>query len=178
LSKFVVLGYAVLFAVKSLGLEKSAFGSSWSWMALAALATALPCGILVERVCAKSVSLVVGYASVFLACLWGLFSHNATELTFIAAMLGFGHTVVEITQKPFFTEFLPKDIIGQLSGAYNICFATGRTLAMAGGGWLIQLYGNNYRLIWIIALLAGAVTIAVASRIPDPRFAARLKRPS
>jgi len=173
LSKFVVLGYIVLFAVKTAGIAQADFGASWSWFSVAALCTALPAGVLVERIWPKQISLVIGYTSVFAGCVWGLFSHAPWEIAGIGAILGFGHSLIEITQKPFFTEYLPKDIIGQLSGAYNVCFATGRTLAMVGGGWLIQLCGNNYRLIWVVALVTGVVTLIVAASIPDHRYSAR-----
>jgi predicted MFS family arabinose efflux permease len=169
--KYVVVGYVVLFATVTAGLSKSAYGSAWAYFPLATLWTALPAGVLVERWIPKQYGIATGYAIVALTCMWGLFSGTAAELGWIAALLGLAYTLIEVTQKPFFTEFMPPDIIGQLSGAYNICFATGRTLAMAGAGWLITLWGDNYRLIWIASSVAAVVAMITALRIRDQRFA-------
>lgn len=173
LAKFVVVGYVVLFATKTAGLSKSDYGTAWAFFPAAALCIALPAGLVVERWLPKQQGLAAGYTIVTLACAWGFFSHSAGELAWIAALLGIGHTLIEVTQKPFFTEFMPTDIIGQLSGAYNICFATGRTVAMAGTGWLIMLCGDNYRLIWVVAAGAGVIAVWVARQIRDTRFAQR-----
>lgn len=177
LGKFVVVGYVVLFATKTAGLSKTDYGAAWSFFPAAALCTALPAGLIMERWLSKPHGLAFGYAIAAGACAWGLFSHSASELRWIAVLLGIGYTLVEVTQKPFFTEFMPIDIIGQFSGAYNICFATGRTLAMAGAGWLITLCGDNYRLIWIVGAAATVTAMVIARQIEDPRFAQRSAPP-
>ncbi len=173
LSKFMVAGFVVMFAVQTVGLTASQFGSVWSVQALLQLTCSLLFGIAIERWLPKQTALVIGYLLMCSASILGLYATGLSDFPLIAVLFGMGVMIVEVTQKPFFTEHLPREIIGQLSGAYNICFALGRSIAMAGGGWLIQLSGNNYRVIWIVALLAGAVAAAVAATIPDRRFRAR-----
>ena len=91
----------------------------------------------------------------------------------VAVVFGFGMLICNLTQKPFFTEFIPPDIIGQVSGTYNICFAVGRTIAAAGGGALIKWLGGDYRMIFPIAFGAGVIAAIIAMTLRDPRFEAQ-----
>ena len=78
-----------------------------------------------------------------------------------------------VCQKAYLTEFIPRDIIGQISGAYNICMALGRTAALAGGGLLISLFDNNYPMIFPIGFVFGVLSIYLVWGTKDVRFAER-----
>lgn len=168
----VVTGFIILFAVHSVGITKAAFGNAWSVHALIALCCAIPLGFAVERI-PKQWALVIGYAVALGGCVLGFLARDAGSFFLIAIVFGFGSVIVDVTQKPFFTEYMPTDIIGQLSGAYNICYATGRSLALAGGGLIVSLAGNNYRAIWLIALVFGLMSALIAATIPDRRYSRR-----
>ena len=167
-----VIGFVVLFAVQTAGISKAAFGSTWSMQALLALFCAVPLGYAIERL-PKQWALVVGFAFALAGCLCGLFANEVAHFYAIALLFGFGCVVIEVTLKPFFSEYLPRDIVGQLTGAYNICYAIGRITALTGVGGIITLAGNNYRLIWIVALVFGTLAAFVAGSIPDARYVAR-----
>lgn len=178
----VVTGFVVLFAVQTIALKKADFGQVWSWQSLPALFFAIPLGYWIERL-PKHKALAAGYATSLVACLLGIFATNGQHLLFVAVLFGLGFVTMEVTQKPFFSEFLPKDLVGQLSGAYNVCYAFGRVAAHAGGGALISLCSNNYRIIWIVSGVCCVLAFFIALSIPDRRHAARQaareqKRPS
>lgn len=169
-----ITGYAVLYAVETVKIEKADFGASWSWLALISLVFAIPLGGIVERF-PKSMVLATGYAIGTSACILGLLASDADAFLIVAVVFGFGSVIVEVTLKPFFTEFLPQDLIGQLSGAYNICFAVGRTIGVAGAGFAASLFNNNYSVIWIFALIFGVLSLLISLSIRDRRFTERKK---
>src|SRR6185369_2520347 len=45
----IVIGFAVLFAVQTVGISKAQFGGAWSTQSLLALACAIPAGFAIER---------------------------------------------------------------------------------------------------------------------------------
>jgi hypothetical protein len=169
----IVFGFAVLFAVQTVRITKADFGSAWSLQALLALACAIPLGFAIERFLPKQWALVAGFVFALGGCVCGYFAQNAGGFYPVALLFGFGWLIVEVTLKPFFSEFLPRDIVGQLTGAYNICYATGRITALVGTGWLVSFADNNYRVIWLAALVFGALSALVAATIPDRRYAER-----
>ena len=119
----------------------------------------------------KQLALVIGFFFMIGASVLGLLSTGVDSLTIAAIIMSFGNVVYQVTYKPFFTEFLPRDIIGQLSGALNISYALGRTFALVGGGAVISMMGNNYRYAWVLAIIAGIFSVLLAMGIPDKRFA-------
>jgi MFS family permease len=168
----IVVGFAVLFAVQTVGISKAAFGEAWSTQALLALVGAIPLGFLIERM-PKQWAMAAGFAISLVGCGYGYFAMSPKDFYPVALLFGFGWMVVEVTLKPFFSEYLPRDIVGQLTGAYNICYAIGRITALVGAGWVVSLAGNNYRVIWLLALGFGVVSVVVAASIPDRRFGER-----
>lgn len=168
----VVTGFVVIFAVQTVGISKGEFGSAWSLQSLVALACAVPLGIVAERV-PKQRALVAGFVICMGGCILGILAEDARDFIPIALVFGLGALIIQITQAPFFTEFLPRDMVGQLTGAYNICGATGRSIALVGGGWLVSALGNNYRVIWAIALVFGVLSAVIAASIVDLRYVQR-----
>jgi MFS family permease len=169
----VITTFIVLFAVEAVGITSSQFGNSWSWFPLVSLFFAIPMGIVVEKYLPKQWALVAGYAMALVGCGIGYFASDADDFVSLAMIFGTGMLICNLTQKPFFTEFIPKDIIGQVAGTYNICFAVGRTIAAAGGGYLIKWLGSDYRMIFPIAFGAGVIAVIIATTLRDPRFEAQ-----
>lgn len=164
-----VTGFIVLYAIKTVGIERSAFGQAWSWLAMVSLFCAVPFGMLVERL-PKQWVIAGGVGIAMLGCVLGLSASSSASFVAVALVFGIGNVIIDVTLKPFFTEFLPEDIVGQLTGAYNICFAVGRAIGLAGTGWIVSRLGNDYTAIWWIALVFGAGSIAVALSIRDIRY--------
>ena len=168
----ILQGFYVLFAVQTLGLSKANFGHIWSWFPAMMFFLALPVGLAAEKV-PKQFALVASYGCILGACAVGWFAQGAGALLVSVLLFGFGQLVSGVMQKAFFTEFIPRDRIGQICGAYNVCLALGRTVALAGGGWVISRLGNDYRWIFPLGAAFGLLSIMIALGLRDLRFAAR-----
>lgn len=168
----ICTGFMVLFATQSVGLTRGQFGDAWSWQAFCMLCLAVPAGMVVEHF-HKGRALVGAYVFCIGACVLGYLTHGYA--TFVALSVAFGlcQVVINVTQKAFFTEYLPADIIGQLSGAYNICLALGRSLALAAGGWFVLWAGNDYRVVWLVGGVAAVLAVWLATSLPDQRYEQR-----
>ncbi len=169
----ILQGFFVLFTVQTLLLSRSDFGKIWSWMPVLNFFCAIPIGIIAERYLPKQIALIFGYSSMLMCCVLGWFAQGAEDLLPVFLFFGIGQLVSGVCQKAYLTEFIPRDIIGQISGAYNICMALGRTAALAGGGLLISLFDNNYRMIFPIGFVFGVISIYLVWGIKDVRFAER-----
>jgi len=169
----VVAGFVVLFAVQNLSASRAEFGEIWSFQSLLALFAAIPLALAVERYMPKHWALGIGFCIMMLACVLGLLAQSLSTFLLITIVWGAGALLTSVTLKPFMTEYIPSDIIGQVTGALNIFFALGRTAALLGGGVLISLLGNDYRHIWSIALFFGAITVGLCISLPDLRYQAR-----
>ena len=170
----LVVGFVALFAVKTLQLSAAEFGGIWRWQALIAV-SAFALGALIERL-PKQWVLAGGFGLSTVACALGYFAHDGTALLTVAFVFGVGQLIGNLTLKPFFTEFVPRDIIGQISGAFNTSFALARMLALGVGGMLVKFFAqdaNDYRSMWLMAVVMGIATAAVCLTIPDRRHAAR-----
>lgn len=168
-----VQGFTALYAVKTLLMERSAYGEAWSYFSLIALLSAFAIGWLIERFLPKPTALACAYSIMLVACVIGYFSTDQAGLSIVAIVFAFGAVAYQVTYKAFYTEFLPPDIIGQLSGVLNISYALGRMSALILGGAVIGLLDNDYSYIWPMSAIAAIVSIVLVLRIPDPRFEAR-----
>lgn len=168
----ICTGFLVLFAIKSVGLTKAEYSTAWSWSSFSMLCLAIPTGVLIERF-HKGHALVGAYIFGIGACVLGYLTHSYSTFVCLSVAFGLFQIVVNVTQKAFFTEYLPADIVGQLSGAYNICLAVGRSLALAAGGWVVVWANDNYRVLWILGAVDGAIAVWIALSLPDRRYQER-----
>lgn len=172
-----VTSFAVLYAVDTLHISKSRFGDAWSCQSMICLVCALPLGLIVARA-AKPLALAAGFALALAACFLALRADGSRWLFPIAGCFGLGVLAIDVTLQPFFSEYLPPDIIGQLVGAYNICYASGRILAMVATGWVVSAAHGDYRTIWIVAIVFGSLAAIIAATIPDRRARGTRRSPA
>jgi len=163
-----VSGFAVLFAVRTLGLSRAAFGQAWGIQSLLAICAAIPVGWMVAR-SSKRLALLMGFGCALFACLLALSADSQRSIAAIAVWYGFGILTIEVTLRPYLAEHLPRDIVGQLMGAYNFCYAAGRILALLGTGWAVASANGNYRVIWWVAIGCGVVGMVLTATLPDGR---------
>ncbi len=162
------------FATTTLKIPLHVFGPASSIMSLIILFGAIPFGIIVEKYLPKQRVMVAGYIVALAACLYSYFAHDAEDIRIMAIGFAFGQLVLNVTQKPFFTEYVPRDLIGQISGAYNICYAAGAYVGTVGTGIVIRyLFNSDLRMIWPIAALFAVLSIFIAATIPDVRYQQR-----
>ncbi|MBK1879338.1 MFS transporter [Pelagicoccus mobilis] len=172
----VIQGLASLYAVETLLLSRAEFGQAWSYFSLIPIFFAFAAGWAVERFLPKPLALAIGFSVMAGGSIVGYFSTGQNSLSLAAVVISAGTVVFQVTYKAFYTEFLPRDIIGQLSGVLNICYALGRLLAYWIAGGIIYLLGNDYSYIWPISAVASIISIIIVLGIPDPRYNQRKKQ--
>jgi len=168
-----VRSFISLFAVYTLLVTKARFGGEWTLTHWVAIVGALPAGILIEKYLPKHRALAGGIVIEMMGCAYGLIATGIGDLAVMAVLFGTGFVIRNVTIKPFFTEYIDPDIIGQVGGALNIFYAVGRTLTLLAGGAIIKMCGNDYRVIWYYGLAAGVIALIITLRIPDLRFEQR-----
>ena len=169
----IILGYVSAFAYKTMMISKAEFGANWGYQPIITLIMALPAAWIIERYFSKRWTLVGAYCLVMSGALFGLFANSPEDLITVAILVGAGVVIDNVTLKPFSTEFLPREKIGQLTGALNIFLALGRTAALAGGGAIIGFFGDNYRYIFVISIVLGIISALIVTTIPDFRYQER-----
>ncbi len=180
-TRTAVVGSIALYAIQTLGFTEKELGRSWGLMPVIALASGIPLGLLVERF-AKHRVLQSAFSAVIVGCIVGYFSGTTTGLSVAAFCFGFGDMMLEVTHKAFMSEHYPKEQIGQLTGAVNIFYATGRTAALVFMGFCIKWVNPNvdwdtvgstitadYHIIWIVSGLSALMGILILSTVRDLR---------
>lgn len=168
-------GFLVLFATQTLAVPKDRYGETIGWLPVVGMASAWLAGWIGIR-WSRPVLLLTGFAGSLGAYL-GAFSAQTLLVLAIALVVGqFSQSFIEVTFKAFVTEFLPRELIGQLTGAMNVCWATGRTLGYVVVGQLVALFGNNYRLTWLAAIVAAVINLVLLSSLRDPLHSGRARR--
>jgi len=169
-------GFLRLFATHNLGATQAQFGETFWVSTIPPLLLSVPIAILVERYVSKRIALVLGIGTLIASLFIGWSAQSIDELFWLAILWGFGYMLTIVTFKPFFSEYVPSDIIGQVSGALNICWGLGRSLAILIAGFSVDyLFEDDYRFIFPLSIVMGAVSLFIAFSIPDLRFEARKK---
>ena len=109
---------------------------------------------------------MAGFGCALIACFIAMSADAGRWIYPIALFFGAGVVIIDVTLKPFFSEYLPRDIIGQLTGAYNMCYASGRIVALVGTGWAVAAADGDYRVIWMVAVVFGSLAAIVSATIP------------
>ena len=170
----VLGGYLRLFAIHNLGLDQSEYGETFWVSAVPPLLLSVPIAIVVERFLSKRFAMLAGIICILTSLCIGWWAQSAEHLFWLAILWGFGYMISIVTFKPFFSEYVPCDILGQVSGALNICWGLGRAIAVLGAGIIIDnFFDDNYRYIFPLAIVLAVVSIWITARIPDLRFEAR-----
>lgn len=129
---------------------------------------------LVERYTSKRMAMLLGIVFLITALSIGWTAQSIDQIFWLAIMWGIGYMLTIVTFKPFFSEYVPKEIIGQVSGALNICWGIGRSIAIVAAGAAVEfLFDNNYRYIFPMSIVMGIASFIIAWRIPDLRYVAR-----
>lgn len=160
-------GFLVLFATQTLLVPKDRYGETVGWLPVIGMISASVAGLIGARL-PRPAMLIAGFGGA-LAAYFVAFSADTLLVLALALLVAqFSQSFVEVTFKAFVTEFLPRDLIGQLTGAMNVCWATGRTLGYVAVGQLVALSGDNYRVTWIAAMVAAVINLLLLSSLRDP----------
>ncbi|MEM9159264.1 MAG: MFS transporter [Verrucomicrobiota bacterium] len=169
-------GFLVIFVTINLGATEGEYGENWWYSNLIPLLFSIPSAILIEKFASKRWVLVAGFVIAISGLAIGWLADEVTDIMSVAFAYGFGMMLITITFKPFFTEYVPKEIIGQVSGALNICYALGRSAAILVAGFVIEyVFDNDYRYIFPMSIAAGMVGLVIALSIRDHRYESRIQ---
>lgn len=170
-------GFLVLFAQTNLGASQGEYGRIWSNSAFIPLFLSIPTSFVIQKWVSKQWAIVFGFSLGIAGCVVGWFASELKDLLWMAITYGFGAMILSITYKPFYTEYVPSDIIGQIAGALNIFYAVGRFLGTITAGILIEhLFGNDYRFIFPMAIGLGVLGIIQTLTLPDLGYRERMRR--
>lgn len=170
-------GFLRLFATHNLGATQAQFGETFSVSTLPPLFLSIPVALLVERYLSKRIALVIGIGTIIAAFMVGWAAQSLDGLFWLALLWGFGYMLTYATFKAFFSEYVPSDIIGQVTGALNICWGLGRSLAILIAGFAVDhLFDDDYRFIFPLSIAMGVVSLVLALSIPDLRFESKKRK--
>ena len=167
-------GFLRIFAMESLGASQEEYGDTFAVSAIGPLFLSVPMAWLVERYTSKRMAMLLGIVFLITALSIGWTAQSIDQIFWLAIMWGIGYMLTIVTFKPFFSEYVPKEILGQVSGALNICWGIGRSIAIVAAGAAVEfLFDNNYRYIFPMSIVMGIASFIIAWSIPDLRYEAR-----
>jgi MFS family permease len=161
-------GFMVLYAVTTLGASKGDYARVMGWLPLLALVFVWQAGVMADRLPRDRLLRWSFWISAG-GYVIGWFSPSLFWLAVASVITRFAWVNIEIGYKSLVSDFYPPHQVGQLAGAINIFFASGRTLALVSVGAIVGALGNNYRVAWLIALTAALGTLWVLRGVRDPR---------
>ncbi len=174
-TRTAVAGWVVLYATQTLHFKENQYGNSWGWMPFVSLLLEIPLGLAAEKF-AKHRVLQIAFLVIILACCIGYSSNTPLGLTLAAFLFGFGDMLLSVTHKAFISEHYTHDIIGQLAGAVNIFYATGRTISLIFVGFCVKAINApnaqpiDYSVIWIISSFSALTGIIILFAVRDYRY--------
>ncbi len=146
-----VAAFYTLFVRESLGgtVGRAVFISAIG--AAVGLVSAVPLGLLADRFGKKNVlifSSIMGITATLIA----LTAQSFNQMYYHFFFAALGHTAGAVAFYPLMTQFMPRNRIGTISGSVPFFFGGARFLAMLTAGMIIDAFGENYRVIYWIAL--------------------------
>ncbi len=161
-------GFLVLFGTQTLGSSVGEYANVIGYLPLAALVYVWIIGPVVDRV-PRNLTLRAGFACAVAgyACAW--LASTVTGLAVAFLIFSFAWNLIDISYKSLVADFYPREYVGQFSGAINIFFAAGRTLSVVFVGAIIGFFGDDYRMAWPMAMIAGVSGLIASLALRDPR---------
>jgi maltose/moltooligosaccharide transporter len=100
------------------------------------------------------------------------FLANPVTIWPLMALLGASWAMVMVTQEPMVLDSAPSDaLLGTYSAILQVARTLGFVVSPILGGWIIQLAGSNYNVIWLVMAMAQLLALLVL--LPVTRGEAR-----
>jgi len=134
------------------------------------LLVALPLGLLADRFSKKKV-LLFSYAVSLVSYVIGLTASSSDQMYgywVFAALAGCANSV---SGYALLSQFMPPTKVGIIGGAIPLFYGSARLVTMVTTGAIIDAFGENYRVIWWIAIACITPCIVLVSRIDESRGA-------
>lgn len=161
-------GFLVLFGTVTLGASKSDYAQAMGWLPMIGFAYVGLIGLAADRFSRRRL-LMIGFAGCAGGYVLGWQAQSLTMLAVAFLVFKFFTSTVELTYKAFITDFYPTNKIGQLAGAVNVFYATGRTISYVLVGAVVAACGNDYRLVWLVAIVVALANLAMMFTVREPQ---------
>jgi Na+/melibiose symporter-like transporter len=158
------------FAIENLGLDTGKAVMLKTNFALAALASALPCGWIGTRIGRRN-GIMLGLALFALATAAAFPIRSAALMQPILIFGGFAWMLVVVNSLPLVLDFAPAGREGTFTGLYYLASQTAAFIGPSFSGQVLELLGNDYRLVCAYASVSLVVALAFMSgvrAIPQP----------
>lgn len=100
------------------------------------------------------------------------FFASPVTIWIMMAFLGAAWAMVMVTQEPMMLDSAPSDsFLGTYSAILQVARTLGFVVSPILGGWVIQVAGSDYNVIWLV--MAGAQVLALVALLPVTRGEAR-----
>lgn len=156
--------FFTLFGVNHLGLTGGDSAFQISYIGLSFMLMAIPAGILARRFKRKNVIIVgiwIMVTTIILLYLIpggmlttkfaSLMGSGFYLLSIILIVAGFGWAMINVNSLPMVVDMTDDEHIGTYTGLYYFFSQLAATIGPVVFGWTIQLAGNDYRLMMVIA---------------------------
>ena len=150
-----------------LGISNVAMGAILGAWPLVYIASAVPCGVLLDRVAPRS-SLTLGCAVIALSCLLRGFSHSQEAMFVSVGLFGVGGPLISVGAPKLAALLFTGSRRAIAMGVYSSGPALGTATALAlTSSVMMPLFGGEWRVVLFvyggIALVAGALWFVIAS---------------
>ncbi len=158
--------FFTLFGVNHLGLSGGDSAFQISYIGLSFMLMAIPAGILARRFKRKNVIIggiwIMVFTIILLYLIPGgmlttkfasLMGSGFYLLSIILIIAGFGWAMINVNSLPMVVDMTDDEHIGTYTGLYYFFSQLAATIGPVLFGWTIQLAGNDYRLMMVIAPL-------------------------
>lgn len=152
------------FAVNELGVSSGEAARALQYFSGALLVFAIPGGLLGQRLGRRRVILVaIALLTALLGGCW--FLETIAQARLMLALIGAAWIVMVVNSLPMVLDCAPAARVGTYTGLYYIASQSSAVVGPIAGGQIIQLFDNDYRVIFPYAaltlLLAGAAMLRV-----------------
>lgn len=145
--------FVTSYAVSVLNADVSAASLLLAVMMIVALISAVPAALLANRFGRKRI-MMIGSVICAVVCISLLIFSNMTATMIGIGIFGMGWILVNISQSPMMVDHSPSE---KYLGTYmSMIFITSTIAMIIGpifGGWIVQLFNNNYNSIWPVMAL-------------------------
>jgi len=164
------------FAVQQLALNTGQAVMLKSAFTLSVLACALPCGALGAWLGRKQ-GIILGLVLFAVAATLGHLVQSAAWMRPVLVVAGFSWMLVVVNSLPLVLDFAPPERTGTYTGLYYLASQTAAFLGPLLSGRVFELFGNNYRMLYLYSALALAIAAVLMLGVQRPQGAGDAGRP-
>lgn len=181
---FWFLGYSAIevfwtsYATNVLGVDGGRATTLLTFFSLSIVIFAIPSGLIGAKLGRKR-TITIGLIGFAIMLAWGYVLNNVAFAPFMLAIAGVTWSLILVNSLPMVVDMAPPGRLGSYTGMYYLSSQLSAIVGPVLVGWIIALFGNNYRVGFIYApitlLIALPFLLAVrrgeATREPAPALA-------